>query len=288
MMGLLRASAAVLLCTAQLGAAIPRAPQGQRQLRGRAHEAVDVITGEHDSFSPGGVPTAPDGMPECEIYIDGPHKGQENLLDSWQGPGTCDYWIANGRSCEHWFCPECNRNQDCNKACGFCESTADEPGSVVVPVDSSCINDEAARAAADPFKNELSPFTQGCDQIAGNGYCEDQAYIELGVLTFCCESCAAEAEKETVEGVCDFMAVVNGCQDPEAITAMHSGDIRRVCQNVCSVSVMDNWEACLADTSSDFGQFAEQLEPVVTGCRILDNGGVYDAAALIAALGGGQ
>ena len=52
----------------------------------------------------------------------------------------------------------------------------------------------------DPFRNPLSPFSQGCDQIASNGYCEDHAYIELGVLSFCCESCAVEAEKGAVEG----------------------------------------------------------------------------------------
>jgi hypothetical protein len=62
------------------------------------------------------------------------------------------------------------------------------------------------------------------------------------LLSFCCESCAAEAEKGAAEGVCDFMAVVNGCQDAEAITAMHSDEINRVCDNACSLSIMNNWE----------------------------------------------
>lgn len=181
------------------------------------------------------------------------------------------------------FCPSCNRNQDCQLACGYCESAAREPAAAE-PVDSSCANDEAARAATDPFRNPLSPFSQGCDQIAGNGYCEDHAYIELGVLSFCCESCAAEAEKGAAEGVCDFMAVVNGCQDAEAITAMHSDEINRVCDNACSLSIMNNWEPCLADAASGFGQFASSshnLEPIVNGCRRWRSGGTYDAGALL-------
>ena len=90
------------------------------------------------------------------------------------------------------------------------------------------------------------------------------------MLSFCCESCAAEAEKGAAEGVCDFMAVVNGCQDAEAITAMHSDEINRVCDNACSLSIMNNWEPCLADAASGFGQFASSshnLEPIVNGCR---------------------
>jgi hypothetical protein len=93
-----------------------------------------------------------------------------------------------------------------------------------------------------PVQEPVVAILQGCDQIAGNGYCEDHAYIELGVLSFCCEPCAAEAEKGAAEGVCDFMAVVNGCQDAEAITAMHSDEINRVCDNACSLSIMNNWE----------------------------------------------
>jgi hypothetical protein len=286
-MFLLRICAAALY-TVDFTAAIPRVANFGRQLRGTAHPVEDVQTGRQGgSFSPDAMPTAPDGMPECEIY-GGPFAGQANQLDSYVGPGACDRLIASGKSCEHHFCPECNRNAECDKSCGYCESTADEPVDCNKNDcwdDDTCHDDEAARAAADPFKNELSPFTQGCAQIAANGLCEDQAYIDLGVLNFCCESCALDSEKNTMEGKCDFMAVVNGCQDPEAVAAMHSGRIDQVCRNACSVAVMDNWEICTADPASDFAEFQEQLEPIVTGCRMWDNGGHYDADALAVALG---
>jgi hypothetical protein len=120
----------------------------------KINPVTDPLTGEPDKhdgvegkmhYAPEPAATAPDGVPMCEIYA-GPHSGQENMADAWRGPGTCDSMIASGKSCEQTFCPECSENEYCNKACGFCESTADEPGSVVVPVDSSCVNDEAARA----------------------------------------------------------------------------------------------------------------------------------------------
>lgn len=282
---------AMALWAAESTTAIPRAAhlsEGLRRLKGSAHQVEDVVTGRHSAFSPDAMPTAPDGMPECEIY-GGPNPGQENQLDSWVYPGRCDELIASGMSCEHHFCPECNRNEDCNKACGYCESIADEPVDCNTTLDpdcsgndDTCRDDEAARKAADPFKNELSPFTQGCAQIAANGFCEDESYIELGVQSFCCESCSLEAEKNAMEGVCDFMAVVNGCQDTAAVTAMHSGMIDRVCNNACSVAVLDNWETCIADPGSDFAKFQDQLEPIVTGCRAWNNGGHYDADALIA------
>lgn len=274
-MPILRACA-VALWAAEFTTAIPRVTH-LRRLKGSAHEVEDVATGRHDAFSPNAMPTAPDGMPECEVY-GGPNPGQENQLDSWVYPGRCDELIASGLSCEHHFCPECNRNEDCNKACGYCESTTDEPvdcNTTMDPdcsgADDTCRDDESARKAADPFKNELSPFTQGCAQIADNGFCEVESYIELGVQSFCCKSCSLVVEKDTMEGVCDFMAVVNGCQDQSAVAAMH-GTIDQVCNNACSVAVMDNWEVCIADPSSDFAHFQDTLEPIVTGCRAYNNG----------------
>lgn len=288
---LLRICAAALY-TVGRATAIPRVAgdsSAGRRLKGTARPVLDPQTGRQGgSFSPDAIPTAPDGMPECEIY-GGPFAGQENMLDSFVGPGTCDRLIASGKSCEHHFCQECNRNAECDKSCGYCESTANEPvdcNTIDCWDDDTCRDDEAARAAADPFKNQLSPFTQGCAQIAGNGFCEDRAYIDLGVLNFCCESCTLEAEKDKMDGKCDFMAVVNGCQDPEAVSAMHSGRIDQVCKNACAVAVMDNWEICNADPAADFANFQAQLEPIVTGCRAWNNGGHYDATALAAALGG--
>ena len=48
-----------------------------------------------------------------------------------------------------------------------------------------------------------------------------------------------------------------------------------------SIVVMDNWETCIADPGSHFAQFQDQLEPIVTGCRAWNNGGHYDAQAMI-------
>jgi hypothetical protein len=57
-----------------------------------------------------------------------------------------------------------------------------------------CVDDEAARAAANPFGLQLQesidmPFSQSCVEIARNGYCNLEDYINLGVRDFCCNSC---------------------------------------------------------------------------------------------------
>ena len=52
-----------------------------------------------------------------------------------------------------------------------------------------CLDDEVARAKANPFSDPTMPFSKTCVEIARNGYCDIQAYIELGVRDFCCESC---------------------------------------------------------------------------------------------------
>lgn len=304
--------AAGIIGAACLAAAVPlsaHSDAGLRRLRDdrvrmtvKINPVTDPLTGEPDKhdgvegkmhYAPEPAATAPDGVPMCEIYA-GPHSGQENMADAWRGPGTCDSMIASGKSCEQTFCPECSENEYCNKACGFCESTVDEPVDCNCVgtdcdcwSDDTCVNDEVARATADPFHNELSPFTQGCAQIATNGYCEDQNYIALGVRTFCCESCELQAESDQVNGKCDFMAVVNGCQDLAAVAAMNSGNINLVCDNACSRSVMDNWTNCLADPNSDFAEYATQLEPIVTGCRNFLNGGHYEPPGWAEATGTG-
>lgn len=225
-------------------------------------------------FSPKGPPRAPDGKPECEM-LDGPYGRSENMADTFQGAGTCDMLISSGQyTCEENFCPECNENQYCDKKCGFCESTADETVDCDEQFDPSCSevtadcqNDEAARAAADPFQNPLSPFTQGCDEIASNGFCEDQSYIAIGVTTFCCASCRARADEQAGAHACDFMAIVNNCQHPESMT--DSQDLATVCADPCAAAVVTNYAACMKDPASDMSPYAAAFEPIVEGCSQL-------------------
>jgi hypothetical protein len=229
---------------------------------------------QEEKFSPTGPVRAPDGVPECEMQ-DGPFGRSENMADVYQGVGTCDILISSGQyTCAANFCPDCNQNMYCDKTCGFCESTVDEVVDCDVAYDPSCAeetpdcqNDEAARAAADPFQNPLSPFTQGCDEIATNNFCEVQSYIALGVTTFCCASCQARADERAGGHECDFMAIVNSCQHPE--TMSDSADIATLCAQPCSVAVVANYAACMKDPGSDMAPYAASLEPIVEACSQL-------------------
>ena len=197
------------------------------------------------------------------------------LRRAWQGSGSCARLLASGKTCARDFCPECAFNEYCNKACGFCESAADETVDCDTTKDPSCgdvsaecSDDEEARAAADPFRNELSPFTQGCSEIAEGDYCEDESYIKLGVLDFCCSACRIAAGERAVEHKCDFMAIVNSCQDPTAMASMQSQDVSRICDNACSQALIANYDVCMKDPTDgvDTMELAS-LEPIVTGCR---------------------
>ena len=237
----LRATAVALVATS--AAAVPLSPANKGIV-------VEDVWGDGSTgFRPAPVPSAPDGMPLCEWYA-GPHGPAENMADAFMGVGTCDRLLSTGgKSCEHTFCPECSMNEYCNKACGLCESTADEPVDCDTSKDPSCWNDptclddEEARAAADPFNDPLSPFTQGCAEIADNGYCEDPNYVNLGVLDFCCEACRLAAEERKAEGVCDFMAVANACSDLDEVAKLH-GSINDVCSSACTQAVIANFDAC--------------------------------------------
>ena len=235
---------------------------------------------QEETFTPKGPTRAPDGVPECEMQ-EGPFGRSENMADTFQGPGTCDMLISSGQyTCAANFCPRCNQNLYCDKTCGFCESTTDE----VVDCDeqfdptcggeitAGCQNDEAARAAADPFQNPLSPFTQGCDEIAANDFCEVESYIALGVTTFCCASCQARADELAGGNACDFMAIVNSCQHPE--TMADSADIATVCAQPCAVAVVANYAACMKDPTSDMAPYSAALEPIVEACSQLDGNAV--------------
>jgi hypothetical protein len=253
----MRGAAAALALLAANAAATPR----PRQL-------------QEEDFSPSGPKLAPDGMPECEM-MEGPFGRSEDMVDTFQGPGTCDLLISSGQyTCEHNFCAECNQNEYCDKTCGFCESAADEIVDCDAQFDPSCAevtadcqNDEAARAAADPFNDPLEPFTQGCDPLAENGYCEQQAYIDLGVTAFCCASCRARSDEQAGGSQCDFMAIVNNCQHPEELASAQ--DLATICQHPCSIAVVANYAACMKDPSSDMAPYSRSLEPIVEGCSQL-------------------
>lgn len=227
------------------------------------------------NFTPTGTPKAPDGRPECEM-MDSPYGRTEDMADTFQGLGTCDHMIASGRyTCAHSFCPECNYNAYCDKTCNFCESTADEivdcdpqtnpdcgDGAAHDP---NCQDDEAARAAADPFHNPLEPWTQGCDELAESSFCDEPTSVGLGIQTFCCASCQALGDGHAT--ACDFMAIVNACQNPDDMS--NAQDLTTICASPCSVAVVANYAACMKDPAADMAPFAGSLGPIVEGCSQL-------------------
>lgn len=241
---------------------------------------------QEEDFSPKGPALAPDGVPECEMQ-DGPYGRSENMVDTFMGPGTCDYMISSGQyTCARNFCPECNQNLYCDKTCGFCESTVDEVVDCDEQFDASCSeitadcsNDEAARAAADPFQNPLSPFTQGCDPIAENGFCEDESYIALGVTSFCCASCQARADEQAGGDVCDFMAIANNCG---CSCVDDSGFSNYDCPTLMAMGV-----SCTRDlgvlTSTLAGILVQDRCPLTCGiCECPDSSSAGDLATLCA------
>jgi hypothetical protein len=54
-----------------------------------------------------------------------------------------------------------------------------------------CVDDEDARAAANPFKDPQKPLSMSCHEIALNGQCDLELFVNLGVREFCCDSCNA-------------------------------------------------------------------------------------------------